>query len=143
MCVCETVSWCLNWYQMQKISKITTSTPPPQKKVLVLISSSFIAVHHSISSFFFYKDLCADQNYDWLLGLNYLDNKVIHVGMKAALKHILQKNTLPELVKVSMDWKTASSNWIMKIRAGLSVYLKLLITVGFLKILSGCKYYIY
>lgn len=39
-----------------------------------------------------------------LHGLNYLDNKVIHVGMiKAALKHILQKNTLPELVKVSMD----------------------------------------
>lgn len=141
MCVCETVSWCLNWYQMQKISKITTS-PPPQKST----GTHFFFLHcctpfHFI--IFFYKDLCADQNYDWLLGLNYLDNKVIHVGMKAALKHILQKNTLPELVKVSMDWKTASSNWIMKIRAGLSVYLKLLITVGFLKILSGCKYYTY
>lgn len=130
MCVCETVSWCLNWYQMQKISKITTS--PPKKKYwysFLLPSLLYTIPFH--------------QNYDWLLGLNYLDNKVIHVGMKAALKHILQKNTLPELVKVSMDWKTASSNWIMKIRAGLSVYLKLLITVGFLKILSGCKYYIY
>lgn len=111
MCVCETVSWCLNWYQMQKISKITTFPPPKKKYWYSFLLPSLlytIPFHH-----FFYKDLCADQNYDWLLGLNYLDNKVIHVGMiKAALKHILQKNTLPELVKVSMDWKTASSNWI-------------------------------
>lgn len=87
---------------MQKISKITTSPPPPKSTGTHFFFLHCCTPFHFI--IFFNKDLCADQNYDWLLGLNYLDNKVIHVGMiKAALKHILQKNTLPELVKVSMD----------------------------------------
>lgn len=54
VCLCKTVSPCLNWYQVQTMIKITTP-PPPIKSTHFLFLQCCTPFHH----FFFNKDLYA------------------------------------------------------------------------------------